>query len=458
MSVKHAILGLLHYRDMHGYGIKEHLEKHFGYMWTVNYGQIYPALKKMQEEGQVTMKEVAQDDAPDRKLYAITDKGRADFRDWLHSDPEKRMVTRDPFLLRMTFFGFGDPERAVELIDDQIALYEDHLGLRRANAPRWKSGGDPYVKLLAELGLNLNELMLEWLVNARKEIRKMQKTRCRGQREETRVMDYQGVTLVTGAAGFMGRHMVSHLATAGVTVRASARPKKDTSFFDNLGVEFVPADLTKPDTLPPLFQGVDRIFHLGAICNFSTPYGKLKPTNVTGVERITQLALDNGVKCLRARGLNERVRAVPGQAFHRGHAPAPPGRLRPQQARRRGRGVGAHETGLARDHHAPVHRVWPGLQRRRGQGVFPPHEHHRHPGPRHAEAVQRARRGRGRGRAPPVAEQGQLRQGLQRGRRQLPLNPGSAHPGRAHVRAEAAAPAPARGAGQDRGAHRRLLL
>jgi UDP-glucose 4-epimerase len=41
---------------------------------------------------------------------------------------------------------------------------------------------------------------------------------------------------------------------------------------------------------------VDRIFHLGAICNFSTPYKDLYPTNVVGVERITQLALDAGVK------------------------------------------------------------------------------------------------------------------------------------------------------------------
>ncbi len=111
-------------------------------------------------------------------------------------------------------------------------------------------------------------------------------------------MKYQGISLVTGAAGFMGRYVVKHLAAAGVRVRASARPKKDTSFFDQLGVEFVPADLTKPETLPRLFEGgVDRIFHLGAICNFSTPYEQLRPTNVVGVEHITRLALEAKVKC-----------------------------------------------------------------------------------------------------------------------------------------------------------------
>ncbi|HQO00750.1 MAG TPA: NAD-dependent epimerase/dehydratase family protein [Spirochaetota bacterium] len=110
-------------------------------------------------------------------------------------------------------------------------------------------------------------------------------------------MEFSGITLVTGAAGFMGSHVVEYLAGKGVRLRATARPRKDTSFFDNLGVEYVAADLTKPDTLPPLFDGdVDRVIHMGAICNFSTPFEMLYPTNVAGVDHITKLALDKGVK------------------------------------------------------------------------------------------------------------------------------------------------------------------
>ena len=110
-------------------------------------------------------------------------------------------------------------------------------------------------------------------------------------------MEFEGITLVTGAAGFMGRHLVEYLVGLGVRVRATARPRKDTSYWESRGIEYVGADLTKPETLPPLFEGgVDRIFHLGAICNFSTPYKDLYPTNVVGVERITKLALDAGVK------------------------------------------------------------------------------------------------------------------------------------------------------------------
>jgi nucleoside-diphosphate-sugar epimerase len=111
------------------------------------------------------------------------------------------------------------------------------------------------------------------------------------------MVDSEGVALVTGAAGFIGRHVVEHLVALGARVRATDVPRTDTSYFDDMGVEFVEADLTKPETLPPLFDGgVDRVFHLGAVCNLSTPYERLHPINVLGVERITKLALDAGVK------------------------------------------------------------------------------------------------------------------------------------------------------------------
>ncbi len=111
-------------------------------------------------------------------------------------------------------------------------------------------------------------------------------------------MRFSGISLVTGAAGFMGSHVVEALAKRGDRVRTTSRPRGDLSFFENLGIEYVPADLTVQETLPPLFKGdVDRVFHLGAICNFSTPYKRLVRTNVYGVDYITRLALEKGVKC-----------------------------------------------------------------------------------------------------------------------------------------------------------------
>ena len=169
MSVRHAILGLLHYQDMHGYRIKQHMEQHFGHMWSINYGQIYPNLKKMEEEGLVTKEEVVRSGAPSRKLYSITPAGKEVFSQWLVSDPHGTMLLRDPFLLRFVFFGFGSKDRTLGLVDEQIRSYETQLEKRRENMRRWQRQGI-YVRQMGELGLLLNEMILEWLKRSRTEI------------------------------------------------------------------------------------------------------------------------------------------------------------------------------------------------------------------------------------------------------------------------------------------------
>ena len=171
MSIKHTILGLLHYRDLHGYRIKEVIEQHFGHMWTINFGQIYPNLKKMLAEELITVREEVRigEKGPPRKLYSISEKGKSAFSEWLAISPEANMLLRDPFLMRFVFFGFGDPERAVEIIDDRILEYREQLQKREANLELWQRN-DIYVNMMAELGVRMNRMLLEWMEDSRRNI------------------------------------------------------------------------------------------------------------------------------------------------------------------------------------------------------------------------------------------------------------------------------------------------
>lgn len=184
MSIKYAILGLLHYSDMHGYKIKEHIENNFGYMWTINFGQIYPNLKELEKTGLIKMKVISPSDGggPQKKLYTLEEAGREEFTRWLAQEPERPMILRDSFLLKFAFFGFGDHERALEIIDEQIAIYESNLARRKKKSEKWSKQG-VYVNLLAKLGVTQNEMYLNWLLEARDEIEKASKEAVLGSRK-----------------------------------------------------------------------------------------------------------------------------------------------------------------------------------------------------------------------------------------------------------------------------------
>ncbi len=69
------LLLLLSERPMYGYETIRELEKRFSGYWKPKTGTIYPALEKLEREGLVTSRIEFREEVPDRKHYALTDKG-----------------------------------------------------------------------------------------------------------------------------------------------------------------------------------------------------------------------------------------------------------------------------------------------------------------------------------------------------------------------------------------------
>jgi len=69
--------------------------------------------------------------------------------------------------------------------------------------------------------------------------------------------------LVTGANGFLGRHVVAALQAQGKAVRGLVRSLDEANGLE--GVELVEGDVTQPETLAPAVAGADSVIHLVAI-------------------------------------------------------------------------------------------------------------------------------------------------------------------------------------------------
>ncbi len=103
--------------------------------------------------------------------------------------------------------------------------------------------------------------------------------------------------LVTGAAGFLGGHLVDMLLERGDEVRAMVRPTEDVSYLKTLAdVEIVHGDLTDEASLKQAVQGVQRVYNVAAKTG---PWGAesiYRAVNVWGVADLIKTAMDAGVQ------------------------------------------------------------------------------------------------------------------------------------------------------------------
>ncbi|HXW38945.1 MAG TPA: PadR family transcriptional regulator [Acidimicrobiales bacterium] len=184
-----AILGLLHEQELHGYEIRRRLRDELGLFANISFGSLYPALSRLEKAQAVTV--IESSGAPtrvipptgslsgeraglrarrsgtprgsrrSRKVYRITDRGRALFEQLL--DAEEPSATDDArsFGLRLAFARYLAPSARLALLERRRSQLVRRLATdrRRADDP----GLDVYTRSLVEHSSESTAHDIAWL-------------------------------------------------------------------------------------------------------------------------------------------------------------------------------------------------------------------------------------------------------------------------------------------------------
>jgi DNA-binding PadR family transcriptional regulator len=180
-SSNEVLLGMLTVTPMSGYDLGQNIRGSVGHFWSESYGQIYPNLKKLEAEGFVTSEKERQMDKPDRRIYAITKKGRERLAKWLTVPPQPE-IPRNELLLKLFFGSQVSPEIAIQHVERMVESESVYLRkfkrIEREEIDKSRHSPDaPYWKMAARFGQLELKAHLRWGEETLAELRKIAKRR-----------------------------------------------------------------------------------------------------------------------------------------------------------------------------------------------------------------------------------------------------------------------------------------
>lgn len=119
------ILGLLLFKCLSIYDIKKAIDQTVSFFYSSSYGNIIPALKKLEKNELVIVKESVVN-GRNRKEYTITDKGRAGFKKWLSQEIKIGKI-QDEALLRLFFFTEISENERIQLLEEYTRKLESKI-------------------------------------------------------------------------------------------------------------------------------------------------------------------------------------------------------------------------------------------------------------------------------------------------------------------------------------------
>ena len=97
-----VILGLLSHEPLTGYDMKKRIDGAIRFFWNGSFGNIYPSLKELENNGSITRCEVTSD-GREKISYKITASGKEELGKWLRDEQASNELKYETLL--KLFFG-----------------------------------------------------------------------------------------------------------------------------------------------------------------------------------------------------------------------------------------------------------------------------------------------------------------------------------------------------------------
>jgi DNA-binding PadR family transcriptional regulator len=157
-----AALGLLLKKPLHGYLLKQQLERFMSGCISVNYGAIYPLLKRLEKQGYIKTQELI-DAGSNRKVYQITELGRDRWRQKMLAHPHESWVnSRSRFIIKFFFFSQLEPTERVKLMQSRLMTCQLRLENRESQIVE-QDAEDFYRAIALQRHLANLRFEIEWL-------------------------------------------------------------------------------------------------------------------------------------------------------------------------------------------------------------------------------------------------------------------------------------------------------